>query len=83
MIHHLTCRCFKEKVSVAVLDPVTFIMKAEALFEFDESISDVAMEEIEGGILLALSPTYSGVRIYFFDSRVFELVQVKMLFNLY
>ena len=52
-------------------------MKAEALFEFEEPIADMAMEVIEDGILLALSPTYSGVRIYFFDGRVFELAQVN------
>ena len=52
-------------------------MKAEALFEFEESIADMAMEVIEGDVLLALSPTYSGVRIYFFDGRVFELAQVN------
>lgn len=75
-------RCFKEKVSIAVLDPVTFIMKAEALFEFEESIADVAMEGFEGGVLLALSATYSGVRIYYFDGRVFELTQVKVFVHI-
>ena len=62
------------------MDPITFVMQAEALFEFEEAIADVAMVElINGGILLALSPTYSGVRIYYFDGRVFELVQVRVI----
>ena len=68
-----------EKLSIAVFDSVTFKMSADAfVFEVNDTVVDVALERrvSDGKIFLAVSQSSSGIWIYTFDGRSFNLSQI-------
>lgn len=70
--------CMADKVSVAVIDPLTFRVLTESRFEFNDTTVDVALERSsDGKVLLAIGQMLSGVWVYSLEDESFNFFQVN------
>lgn len=70
--------CLAEKVTMAVFNPLTFKLIKETVFELNDTVVDVAVEQRndDGMVILAVSQKSAGVWIFSFDGDIFQREQV-------
>lgn len=66
-----------EKITIAAVNQLTFKVLKETVFTLNDTVIDVALEETDTDIILAISQRMSGVWIYKFNGDVFQFHQVR------
>lgn len=73
--------CLTEKVTVAVVNPLTFKVLKETAFELNDTVVDLALEKrnSDGVVVLAIGQKSAGVWIYTFDGDTLQSQQVMRI----
>ena len=65
-----------EKVSIAVVNPLTFKLIKDKVIELNDTVVDIALEQQNKKITLAIGQKTAGVLIYTFDGESLHFSKV-------
>ena len=73
--------CLTEKVTIAVVNPLTFKVLKETAIELNDTVVDLALEQrnSDGTVILAIGQKSAGICIYNFDGEAFQSQQVTRI----